>query len=128
MDPSFLELEQVLLLHDRSLTSFGGSPGIRDLDLLEGAVMQARQDYYYGNADDYGIAAAYAFHIAEAQSFLDGNKRTAIASALAYLEMQGIDTTCDWTIPYNAMIAIAEKKLDKEGLAQTLRALFSEEG
>jgi len=29
--------------------------------------------------------SAYAFHLAESQAFLDGNKRTAVASALVFL-------------------------------------------
>jgi death-on-curing protein len=39
------------------------------------------------------MAAAFALHIAEAQAFLDGNKRTAIASALVFLEVNGVETT-----------------------------------
>jgi len=69
---------------------------VRDQGLLEGAVMQARQDYYYGNVDLCGIAAAYAYHIAEVQAFLDGNKRTAVSAALVFLEMHGIETRYDW--------------------------------
>jgi death-on-curing protein len=32
----------------------------------------------------FEMAAAYAFHIAENQPFVDGNKRTALASALVF--------------------------------------------
>jgi death-on-curing protein len=85
-EPSFLEFEQILILHERSLRAYGGSGGIRDEGLIRSAVFQPRNDYYYAGADLFGIAAAYAFHLAQAQAFLDGNKRTAIAAAITFLE------------------------------------------
>lgn len=76
----------------------------------------------------YDIAAAYAFHIAQAQAFLDGNKRTGIASALIFLKVNGVSAhpkpdTQDRI--YEAMIGIAERRLDKAGLAELFRKLFS---
>ena len=71
------------------------------------------------------MAAAYAFHLAEAQAFLDGNKRTAIASALVFLRSNGISVEAPMQPLYDAMIGIAEKRLDKAGLAQRFRELFS---
>lgn len=56
--------------------------GIRDSGGLSSAVGQPLNDYFYGQADLFAIAAAYAFHIAQAQAFLDGNKRTAITSRI----------------------------------------------
>ncbi len=51
---------------------------------LSSAVGQPLNDYFYGQADLFAIAAAYAFHIAQAQAFLDGNQRTAITAALSF--------------------------------------------
>jgi len=42
-------------------------------------------------ADIYDIAAAYAYHQAQNQPFLDGNKRAGLAAAAAFLFMNGID-------------------------------------
>lgn len=39
-EPDFLDVEEVIALHDRQLVAFGGSPGIRDRGLLESAVAQ----------------------------------------------------------------------------------------
>jgi len=39
-DPDFLDVEEVIALHDRQLEAVGGSPGIRDRGLLESAVAQ----------------------------------------------------------------------------------------
>ena len=38
MEPEFLDLEDVLLIHDQQLVRFGGSAGLRDRGLLESAV------------------------------------------------------------------------------------------
>ena len=121
----FLSLELVLELHRRSLREHGGSDGIRDQAGLESAIGQPQNDYYYGGTDIFGVAAAYAFHIAQAQAFIDGNKRTGIGSALLCLELAGIDTaTQSSDALYDAMIAIANRELDKPGLAALLRRLF----
>ena len=79
--------------------------------------------HYYGYGDLFDIAAAYAFHLAESQAFLDGNKRTAIASALTFLDGNGVYRTPDQAELYQAMIDIANHKLDKPGLAAIFRRL-----
>lgn len=125
-EPVFLSREKVLELHRISLQLHGGLDGLREPGLLDSALMQPEAAYFYGRGDLAAIAAAYAFHIAQNQPFLDGNKRTAMASALTFLEGNGIDIErYDWTVLYNAMIAIAEKRLDKAGLAAVFRQHLS---
>lgn len=85
--------------------------------------MQPEATHYYAQGDLAAIAAAYAFHIAQNQPFLDGNKRTAIGAALTFLECNGVDVApFDDNTLYDAMIAIAEKRLDKAGLAAVFRS------
>lgn len=109
-------------MHALSLQQHGGLAGLREPGLLDSALMQPEASYHYGQGDLAAIAAAYAFHIAQNQPFLDGNKRTAITSALAFLELNEIPTSA---IPdallYDAMIGIAEKRVDKAGLAAIFR-------
>ncbi len=79
--------------------------------------------FCYGQGDLFDLAAAYAYHIAENQPFIDGNKRTAITTALAFLELNGISTSAVTNAQlYDAMIGIAEKRLDKAGLAEVFRS------
>jgi death-on-curing protein len=117
----FLSLEDVVVLHSKSLKRYGGSEGIRDQGLLESAVDQARNVFYYAKGDLFEIAATYAFHIAQAQAFFDGNKRTAVAAMLCFLDLNGIDRTFDSDALYEAMIAIAEKRFSRSDLANLLR-------
>ena len=73
------------------------------------------------------MAAAYAFHLAENQPFVDGNKRTALLSAMTFLRINGIRIDQPTDELYQAMIRVAEKKLDKNGLAELFRRLAERE-
>jgi death-on-curing protein len=121
--PKFLTLAEALYLHDESLARYGGLPGIREPGLIESALGSAQNAFWYGRGGLFEIAAAYAFHIAESQSFIDGNKRTAAASAISFLGKNGIRFPKDDGSVYRAMIEIAEKRLDKTGLAAVLKQL-----
>lgn len=121
-EPDFLNPKQVEGLHRRSLELFGGSDGIRDRNLFEGAVEQAQNIYWYAYGDLFDIAAAYCFHIAQAQAFVDGNKRTAVAAGLIFLKINGVNVSIDLTKSlYEALIKVANHEMDREGLADLLR-------
>lgn len=125
-DPVFLTAAQVEAYHARGLELYGGSEGLRDRSRFEGAVAQAQNVYWYASGDLYDIAAAYCFHIAQAQAFLDGNKRAAMAACLAFLKLNGVRTDTELTMPlYNALIDIADHRLDRDGLAVMLRKLLA---
>jgi len=126
-EPDFLSVEDVIFLHDEQLVRFGGAAGIRDQGLLESAIGMPQASFggEFLHADLYAMAAAYAFHIAQNQAFVDGNKRTGLLSALVFLEMNGIIIADPESRLYQAMIDIAEKTLDKSGLAALLRELAS---
>lgn len=121
--PRFLTVSQVERLHRAVIARFGGTDGLRDRQLFEGAVVHPRNVFYYGRGDVFDVAAAYAFHIAQAQAFLDGNKRTGIAAALAFLEGNGIRISSDTDALYDAMIGAAERRTDKAAMAEVLRRL-----
>jgi len=120
-EPLFLTRFQIGRLHDQTLIKFGGSSGVGDEGLIHSALASAKNAYFYGGGDLFDIAAAYAFHLAEAQAFVDGNKRTGIGAALAFLEVNGMQTNASDDMLYKAMIGIAEKRLNKAGLAKILR-------
>ncbi len=123
-EPLFLSLEQVMRLHRRSLAEHGGIDGVRDPGAVESALASAQNTWLYGGGDVHDIAAAYAFHLAESQAFLDGNKRTAMASAVIFLVVNGCSDRADDDLLYDALIAIATRRMDKAGLAAVLRKQF----
>jgi len=89
--------------------------------MVESALASARNTYLYGHGDVFDIAASYAFHIAEAQAYLDGNKRTAVAAALTFLKGNDVKLRVDEVMIYDAMIAIAEKRMTKSDYAAIFR-------
>lgn len=125
MDPVFLDVEDVLLIHEEQLARYGGSAGIRDAGLLESAVAMPRATAggEFVHEDLFAMAAAYGFHIAQNQPFVDGNKRTGLLAAIVFLELNGVAITDSDGRLYDAMIAIAEHRADKAALADVLRRL-----
>lgn len=115
----YLDKELIIEIHKLQIEEHGGLDGIRNLGGLESAI--AQPEATFGGEDLYQTifdkASAYAFHLAESQSFIDGNKRVALASALTFLAINGYEITEDQPDFYDAMIAISKHELDKKGLS-----------
>ncbi len=125
-EPNFLTLDEVLRLHARSLAEHGGNDGVRDQGLVESALASAKNIFYYAGGDVFAVAAGYAFHLAESQAFIDGNKRTAVVAALVFLAQNGVYVRpATWEL-YTAMIDVAEKKKSKSDLAELFRKRANE--
>lgn len=126
-EPDFLTLDEVYRIHARSLAEHGGSEGVRDPGLIESALASAKNTFYYANGDLFDVAASYAFHLAESQAFLDGNKRTAAVAAMVFLARNGVYAQpAQWSL-YATMIDVAEKKKSKTDMADIFRRSASRE-
>ena len=97
------------------------APGFAIADWLNQPWLRQKNSWYYGRQDVFEVAAAYAFHLAEAQGFIDGNKRTGVASALVFLALNGEYEQPHQLELYLAMIAVAEKRQSKTDLAEIFR-------
>ena len=89
----YLTIDQVIEFHADALREFGGLDGIRSPHQLSAAVLMPQQSAF--GEDAYPSvpekAAAYGFFIAEAQAFVDGNKRTAAIAMEALLILNGYE-------------------------------------
>ena len=87
----FLTLSEGLLILEDQIRNYGGIYGVGDINLLSSAlyVPQSGFDGRYLHKTIPAMAAAYAFHICQNQPFIDGNKRTALASSLVFLDITG---------------------------------------
>lgn len=126
-----LNVQAVLAIHGEVLAAHGGSAGLRDAALLESAVA-APQASFGGEPllkDPIEIAAAYLFYLCRNHPFVDGNKRTALASCLVFLETNGrlpdpgapaaaID---DWE---RLVLDVAASRLDRRQTTERLRKLL----
>lgn len=87
----YLSVEEVVTLHDHLVAKFGGALGIRDDGLLESAVFRC-QASFDGNdlyQTIFDKAAAVLHSMIFDHPFVDGNKRTAVVSALSLLVRNG---------------------------------------
>ena len=123
MDPLFLTLDEVLSLHEEQIHAFGGSSGVRDLGLLDSALGSVSATFggEFLHASIFEMAAAYLFGICKNHPFIDGNKRTATAAALVFLEMNGIDIDANERDFYNLVIGVAEGRVTKSEIAVFLQ-------
>ena len=129
-EPIFLTLAEVLDVHADQITRYGGQGGVRDLGLLESALAQPEASFAseWLHRDLEEMAAAYAYHLCQNHPFVDGNKRTALACALVFLELNSVSVRDPRGILKNMMLAVASGKLDKPALAQRLRTLPTAKG
>jgi death-on-curing family protein len=82
------------ILHDISLKAVENHQGYRDTGLLEGAIGNTQMQQMYGAHEDiFDTAANLLAKIQRQQAIIEGNKRTATATALSFLERNGYDTS-----------------------------------
>lgn len=96
----WLELSVVLALHDAQIAEHGGLAGIRDLGLVESALLRPQNLAAYQAMDAPDLAAAYAFGFARNHGFVDGNKRVAWISGRLFLRRNG------WVLNYQPAEAV----------------------
>jgi death-on-curing protein len=118
----------VKAIHAEVLAAHAGLAGVRDQALLESAVA-APQATMMGEpliADPVDVAAAYLFYLCRNHPFVDGNKRTALATCLVFLSEnsllpnEGLDVDA-WE---SLTLAVAASELDREQTAARLRKLL----
>lgn len=124
-EPDFLTLAEVLDIHKLQIDRYGGTHGLRDVRLLESALAVPQSsfggEFLHGSL--FEMAAAYAYHIAENQPFLDGNKRAALATGLIFLVINGNPVDDPGGELYDAMMEVAAKRIDKKELADIFKKL-----
>ena len=87
---SYLTLDEVLRIHEVLIREFGGADGVRDLGMIESALLRPQTGYY---ADLLEEAAALWESLAMNHGFVDGNKRVAYACVELFLQINGADVT-----------------------------------
>ena len=115
-DPTFLAVENVLTMHGRMVQEFGGGSGVRDLGLLESAVMMpaARFERRFLHDGIAAMAAAYLFHLCKNNPFVDGNKRTALSAAEVFILLNGHRLTATNKQLEELTLDVAEGSLSKD--------------
>jgi len=114
-------IRALYIVHDRQIARHGGAPGLRDAGLLENACARAMNLAAYGAPDVFDLAAAYAFGIAKAHAFIDGNKRTAFVACATFLRLNGKGLRPDPAEGVRMMEDLAASILSEAEFAEWLR-------
>ena len=123
----WLATRDVIAFHGEQIAQFGGQAGLRDKPLLESALARPRNREAYTGADDFAIAAAYAFGIAKNHPFYDGNKRTALVCAFVFLDLNGWKIEVSEEDAVVMFTGLADGKITEKSLAEWLRASCDQE-
>ena len=122
--PVFLTLDEALRIHSDQIRRYGGRRGVRDLGLLSAALAMPEaalvREYLHPSLPE--MAAAYLFHVARNHPFVDGNKRAALASALAFLWLNGQGLSAAEDELTELVMGLAEGRVSKAEAAEFIRA------
>ena len=120
-------MSEVLLILQDQIRRYGGRYGVRDAELLSSALAMPQTTYggKHLHGDIYEQAAAYAFQLCQNHPFVDGNKRTALASALVFLSLNGVELEDPKGALYDLMMGVAGSGVGKLEIAATFRRLKS---
>lgn len=117
-EPIWIGVLETVVLHDLVLVAFGGAAGVRDFGALESALARPRNLLAYGKKKPSlaRLAAAYAFGIMKNHPFVDGNKRTALVIAFAFLDVNGIEINASEEDAYRVFMDLASSRVSEEEL------------
>jgi death-on-curing protein len=118
----YLSILEVFELHDRIISSSGGSRGVRDLNALESAVNQPRQTFDQKDLypDIITKAAALCFSLAMNHPFVDGNKRVGHAAMETFLILNGYEIFASMDKQESVMLSLAAGKMSRTNFLEWL--------
>ncbi|MBM7558164.1 type II toxin-antitoxin system death-on-curing family toxin [Halanaerobacter jeridensis] len=120
---NFIPKKVILYFHEQLIQIYGGSPGIRDENLLDSAIQQPKSsfngDYLHNNI--FEMASAYGFHLCRNHPFIDGNKRVALVAMDTFLQNNGYEISASEKETYKIIIELSAENLSKSDLTQWLK-------
>jgi death-on-curing protein len=120
-DWRWIKESSVLAIHEEQIAEHGGLGGVRDLPLLQSALVRPQNLATYGTPDVADLAASYAPGVAGDHAFLDGNKRTAWVVAETFLLKNGYELIARNEDGVTAMLAVADGSMPEQEFAIWLR-------
>lgn len=120
-EPRWITYEQAVAAHARQLRRYGGAPGLRDEGALRSALERPANKWHYEQLELPELAAAYAFGLAKNHAFVDGNKRIAFISMVAFLRKNGILFRPDQAQATAIILAVAAGEVSEASLARWIR-------
>ena len=108
-------------LHQEQLRLHGGATGIRDSGLLDSVLARPLQKEAYGDPDIFDLAAAYLFGVLKNHPFVDGNKKTGLATADLFLYFNGYSLEAEQEDVIQLVLMVSTSEIDETGAAAFFR-------
>lgn len=121
-EPIWLTRSIVEAIHISQIREHGGQFGIRDINLLESAIVRPMNRWAYEQESDSAVlAAAYGFGLAKNHCFIDGNKRVAFMAMYTFLGLNGYEIDATEPEVVDLMLGVADSSISEEQLIRWLR-------
>ena len=119
----FLELDDIIHIHNQEIQSAGTTAQLRSKDDLI-ACIESPKAYFGGNylMDIFEMASSYLISFCIRHPFTDGNKRVGLASCLTFLLVNGYELNEESELEFaNMTLDFLSHKINKEELSKTLK-------
>lgn len=121
-EPKWLATRMVLAIHQEAVAQFGGMPGVHDEHLLESALNKPRHHFAYAKpASLFDLAAALCEGLVHHHPFADGNKRTGLLAARAFLYLNGWAFEPEEREEVETLVAFATRRIGTDEMAAWFR-------
>lgn len=123
----YIPLDYAFNVHEIVLETTGGKPGVINENLIASVIEFIQNDDYYPNYIDKLVHLVYG--IAKNHAFEDGNKRTALALGIYFLELNCYSYCVDRFVIQmeNIIIWVIENKISKEFLSELMEFIVLDE-
>ena len=121
MDVRYLDVDEVIRLHGREV---GEGVGLRDKNLLEGAVERPRQSAFGDDAYPTieSKAAALFESLVRNHPFIDGNKRIGVLASFVFLEINGFEVEATNDEVVETVLSLIVRDIDFDALVGRIRS------
>jgi death on curing protein len=119
--PLWITYEQAIAMHARQLRRFGGAAGLRDEAMLRSALERPINKWRYEQGPLAELAAAYAFGLAKNHAFVDGNKRIAFMTMMAFLHKNDVPFAPDQAHATTIILDLAAGEVSEASLTRWIR-------
>jgi death-on-curing protein len=122
-EPIWVEPDGVVRLNAALVARTGEPHGLVSTELLESACSKPRNHWAYGERDLITLGSELLFGLARNHPFLQGNKRTAFAATIGFLEINGLRVALEDDVGWaDHIIAVLQAEATQESFADRLRA------
>lgn len=116
----YLNVVELIIINEEII---GGQSQLRDVDLLESAVLRPMTSAFGQDAYPtiHDKAAALLHSLSRNHAFVNGNKRTAVLATILFLELNGYAVTWDEVEALHFILKIAQGEADWHIIADWLK-------